>query len=72
MHCQHDTMSKEILPGKLNPIRSVSGESSIVVDKKKERKKEAGGLLLFLMVVGLRAVAADSITAGACGFLWSR
>jgi hypothetical protein len=55
-------MSKEILPGKLNPIRSVSGESSIVVEKKKERKKGAGGLMLFLMAVGLGAVAVGSIT----------
>jgi hypothetical protein len=62
MHCQHDTMGKEILPGKLNPIRSVSGESSIVVEKKKERKKGAGGLLLFLLAVGLGAVAVGSIT----------
>src|SRR5215210_3021428 len=54
-------MSKEILPGKLNPIRSVSEESSIVVEKKKERKKGAGGVMLFLMAVGL-AVAVGSIT----------
>ena len=55
-------MSTEILPGKLNPIRSVSGESSIVVEKKKERKKGAAGLMLFLMAVGLGAVALTSIT----------
>ena len=68
-------MSTEILPGKLNPIRSVSGESSIVVEKKKERKKGAGGLMLFLMAVGLgaAAVAVGSITLLApVAFLWAR
>jgi len=66
-------MSTEILPGKLNPIRSVSGESSIVVEKKKERKKGAAGLMLFLMAVGLGAVAVGSITLLApVAFLWAR
>jgi hypothetical protein len=61
-------MSNEILPGKLNPIRSVSEESPIVIGKKieegKKKKKRQGSLLLFLMAVGLgaAAVALTSVT----------
>jgi hypothetical protein len=58
-----NSMSNEILPGKLSANYAIIEEPPIVVgEKKKEKKRRAAGLLLFLMALGLGAVALGSIS----------